>query len=335
MGDNLFTKGGKFFKGYVTVLVEGIFLEKFTNLCAINCLPFWSVKRYGLAKMVGRTTILGYKRMRHIARKCGCRVKINKRRGVPFFLHRYRKRKVFIVGVVLFFVLIKVNSFFVWDVEVVGNESDISGEIVSQVEELGVKRGVLKSKIDVNELSRKLMVKRDDLSWAGIELDGMKLKVKVVEKAKVPNRIDESMVCDIVASKPGLIVGINTLQGTQIVEINSIVDTGDVLVSGVVPMEQFPEKTQFVHSLAEIEARVWYEGSKTLSLSECRPNEEIKGFAYNIAYDKVIREIPDGVKITNVSKDVRLDGDKVTVSVIVETLEDIGVMRVIDRENIG
>ena len=98
MGDNLFLKTGKFLKGYVTIQVEGIFLEKFTNLCAVNCLPFWDVKRYGMAKMIGRTTIDGYRRMRHISRKCGCRVRISKKKGIPFFLHRYRKRKLFISG---------------------------------------------------------------------------------------------------------------------------------------------------------------------------------------------------------------------------------------------
>ena len=51
-----FTKIWRFLRGYVTVTVEGFFLEKFTNLCAITSLPFWNVKRYGNAKMVGRTT---------------------------------------------------------------------------------------------------------------------------------------------------------------------------------------------------------------------------------------------------------------------------------------
>ena len=36
-----FTKVWKFLNGYVTVTVEGFFLEKFTNLCAINFIPFY------------------------------------------------------------------------------------------------------------------------------------------------------------------------------------------------------------------------------------------------------------------------------------------------------
>ena len=104
MGDNLFSRIFRFISGYVTVTVEGFFLEKFTNLCVINSLPFWNVRRYGTAKIVGRTTIKGFKQMRIMARKCGCRVTLDRKRGTPFFLHRYRKRKIFVVGFILFLV---------------------------------------------------------------------------------------------------------------------------------------------------------------------------------------------------------------------------------------
>lgn len=321
----MFARTGKFLKGYVTVYIEGIFLEKFTNLCAINCLPFWNVKRYGMAKMVGSTTISGYRKMRHIAKKCGCRVKISRRRGVPFVVHKYRKRKIFIVGIIIFFVLIKVSGLFIWQIDVIGNVSPIDDQIVLQMEELGIKPGIKKSEIDIRDLAGKLMVKRNDLSWAGVEIDGMRLKVRVVEKAKVPERIDEKVICNIVASKPGLIIGINTLQGTQMVEVNDVVDKGDIIVSGVIEMEQFPDKTEYVHSLAEIEAKVWYERSKTLSLSSVRQNEEIELFAYNIALDKINQEIPKEARVSNITKSVRYGEGYVTVNVIVETIEDIGI----------
>lgn len=329
MGDNLFAKTGKFFRGYVTIQVEGIFLEKFTNLCAVNCLPFWNIKRYGIAKMMGRTTVNGYKKMKHISKKCGCRIKINKKRGVPFFIHRYRKRKIFLAGALLFFLLIKLNGLFIWNIEIIGVESDISKDILTELNDFGIKSGIKKSDIDVNDVSSKLMVKRSDLSWVGVEIDGMRLKVKVVEKVKVPDRINENAICNIVASKPGMIVSINTLQGTQIVENNAIVDKGDVLVLGVIEMEQFPEKTKYVHSLAEIEARVWYEKTKKLRLSDIRSKEEIEEYAYNIAYNKIMKEIPKDAKILDVRRNVTYINNDVMVDVIVETLEDIGIKEII------
>lgn len=325
MGDNLFIKIFRFLTGYVLVTVEGFFLEKFTNLCAINNLPFWDIRRFGNAKLVGRTTISGFKRMRYEAKKCGCRIYLSKKRGTPFFLHRYRKRKVFVIGVILFFVCIKLAGLFVWNVEVIGNEFIESREILSELEMLGVKKWVLKSRLDVNKLSNQLMIKRDDLSWVGIEIDGIKVNIKVVEKPKIPDKIDEDMVCNIISSKAGLIVSINTYQGTPKVKPGDVVDKGTLLVEGIVEMKQFPEKTELVHSLANIKAKVWYEETKSFKFSKLRQNSEMEEFAYKLAYQSVMKNILPDTEIINVSKSVSYTSDKVFVTVTVEALEDIGV----------
>ena len=71
--------------------------------------------------------------------------------------------------------------------------------------------------------------------------------------------------------------------------------------------------------------RLKNERSKTLKLSSVRPNEEIELIAYNIALDKINKEIPKGAKVSNVSKAVKYGEGCVTVDVIVETVEDIGM----------
>ena len=325
MGDNLFIKIFRFLTGYVLVTVEGFFLEKFTNLCAINNLPFWDIRRFGNAKLVGRTTISGFKKMRHEAKKCGCRIYLSKKRGTPFWMHRYRKRKIFIVGVILFFVCIKIAGLFIWNIEVIGNESIKESEILKQLQELGVAKWKYTKNLDVNKLSNQLMIKRDDLSWVGIEIDGIKVNVKVVEKPKVPDKIDEDIACNIISSKPGLIVSIDTYQGTPKVKPGDVVDKGMLLVEGIVEMKQFPEKTELVHSLADIKAKVWYEETKSFKFSKLRQNSEMEAFAYKLAYQTVMKNILSDTEIINVSKSVTYTDDKVLVTVTLETLEDIGV----------
>ena len=325
VGDNLFIRIFRFLTGYVLVTVEGFFLEKFTNLCAINNLPFWDIRRFGSAKLVGKTTISGFKKMRHEAKKCGCRIYLSKKRGTPFLLYRYKKRKIFIVGLILFFVCIKISGLFVWNVEIVGNETIKDKEILAELENIGIKKWVLKSKLDASKLSNQLMIKRNDLSWVGIEIDGIKVNVKIVEKPKVPERIDKDMTCNIISSKPGLIVSIDTYQGTSKVKPGDVVDKGVLLVEGIVEMKQFPEKTEMVHSLADIKAKVWYEETKSFNFSKLRQNSEMEVFAYKLAYQTVMKNILPDTEIINVSKSVSYTDDKVLVTVTVETLEDIGV----------
>lgn len=322
---SFFSKIWRFIIGYVTITVEGYFLEKFTNLCAINEIPFWNVKRYGNAKMVGRTTVKGFRKMRLVAKKCGCRVTVGKKRGTPFFLHKYRKRKIFAVGVLIFLICIKIAGLFVWTIEVSGNENVSSIEIINTLKEIGIKRWVLKNTLDVRDLANMFMTKRNDISWVGIDIEGIRVNVKVVEKEEAPDKIDKSAFCDIIASKPALIVSIDTYQGKPIVSAGDIVDKGAILVEGIMEMQQFPEKTQYVHALANIKGRVWYEKTRILKLSDVRPSEQVASFAYNLAYKNIVDEIPSGAEIINVSKSVSYTEEKVIVTVIVESIEDIGV----------
>jgi len=315
----------RFLMGYVTVSVEGFFLEKFTNLCTINSIPFWNVKRYGNAKMAGRTTIKGFKQMRTQARKCGCRVSIGKKRGTPFFLHKYRKRKIFVVGFLIFLLCIKIAGMFVWGININGNETVSEYEILKILDEIGVKKWVLKSSLDVRELANLFMIKRSDISWVGISVDGIKVNVEIVEKAKVPEKIDENLACNIIASKPALIVSIDTYQGTSMVSVGDVVDGGTILVTGVMEMKQFPEKTEEVHALASIKGKVWYEKVRSLKLTDTRPNEQVEEFAYNLAYKNIMDEVPSDAEILNVFKNVTYTSDKVIVTVTVESIEEIGV----------
>lgn len=322
---DFFTKIWKFLRGYVTVTVEGVFLEKFTNLCGVNGIPFWNIKRYGNAKMVGRTTIHGFKEMRHIAGKCGCLISISRKRGIPFFFFRYKKRKIFVLGFLLFVVGIKVSSMFVWSIDVCGNERIDSVSVLRTLEELGVKKGVLKDEISVRELANLFMVKRDDVSWVGIDIDGIRLKVKIVEKPNLPDKIDEEIVCDIVASKPALIVSIDTYQGKPMVSVGDIVDKGAMLVEGVVEMTQFPDKTQRVHALASIKGKVWYEKSRGVKISELRSNEGVEEIAYKLAYSNIMDDMPkENVEILNTSKSITYTDEEIIVTVTIESLEEIG-----------
>lgn len=321
---NSFTRIWKFIIGYVTITIEGYFLEKFTNLCTINNIPFWNVKRYGNAKMVGRTTLRGFKQMRFQAKKCGCRVRLEKKRGTPFLLHKYRKRKIFVIGFITFFICIKVASMFIWQIEVSGNKIISENSIINTLNELGIKEGILKDSLDVRNLANLFMTKRDDITWVGIEVNGIKVNVKVVEKEKVPDKIDDDTPCDIIALKPALIISMDTYRGTPVAKAGDIVDKGTILVEGIMEMKQFPDKTELVHSLASIKGKVWYERTRSLKLSEFRNNNQLEEFAYNLAYKNIENEIPDGAEILSVSKSVAYTNDKVIVTVTVESLEEIG-----------
>ena len=67
--------------------------------------------------------------------------------------------------------------------EMIGIEED--------VKEAGLNVGMKKEKINVQEIANKIRLKRNDISWIGIELKGTNAIVRVVKAKEAPEIVDE------------------------------------------------------------------------------------------------------------------------------------------------
>ncbi len=104
--------------GYVNIVVEGFFIEKFINKCISKRIFFWNTKRSRSTIFSANIGVNNYRDVVKIAKECKCRTKINKKRGLPFIINRYRKRKMFAVALVLITVAIFTVSNFIWNIEI-------------------------------------------------------------------------------------------------------------------------------------------------------------------------------------------------------------------------
>jgi similar to stage IV sporulation protein len=255
-----------FIKGYVIILVEGYFLERFINICAKRKIFLWDVKNPNDLSMTLKVSIKGFKMLRPIARKSKCKVRIIKKKGLPFIINRYKKRKMFLLGTIIFVLLVNLLASFIWDIEILGNKETRSKDILQELSRLGVKPGVLKYNIDVNNIARTLVLQIDELGWASFEIKGTKAKVYVEERIKPPTLIPKDVPCNIIAKKDGLIDSIVVKNGEKVAEEGDTVVKGQLLVSGVIKNEQALGQTKLVHALGEIKARTWYEGNSTINI---------------------------------------------------------------------
>ena len=81
--------------GYVKIAVEGYYLERFINICNSKKITIWNLKKDKNVKLYLNVRIQDFKTITKIAKKTGCKVKISKKCGLPFFMNRYKKRKIF------------------------------------------------------------------------------------------------------------------------------------------------------------------------------------------------------------------------------------------------
>ena len=75
--------------GYLGVIIEGYYIERFINLCRNNKIAIWHLKRKNEIQLNFRFGIRDFKLLREIAKNTKCKVKITSKRGLPFVLHRY------------------------------------------------------------------------------------------------------------------------------------------------------------------------------------------------------------------------------------------------------
>ena len=247
-----------YLRGYVIIIVEGFFIEKFINICARRRIHLWDVRIQRERRVTARVSISGFRLIRPVARKTGCRVRLLKKRGLPFVFSKYRRRKAFFAGAVLFFVLINVLASFVWSIEITGNEKLDTVFLENALAANGIKTGALKYRIDTRRAVDRMMLEIGRLSWISINIKGTKVKVQVRERKDIPEIVPRHIPCDIVAQKDGIIRQVIAKEGIEAVAEGDTVKKGQVLISGRVPVKG-DEKYRLVHALGTVRARTWYE----------------------------------------------------------------------------
>ena len=248
-----------YLRGYVIIIVEGFFTEKFINICTRRQIPLWDVKVQSEKTRTMRMSIKGFKLIRSIARKAKCRVRLLKKVGLPFVFNKYRRRKAFFAGAALFFVLIFVLSSFIWSVEITGTKKLQNAELEEALTRNGIRTGMLKFKIDTDSAVTGMMLDMEQLAWISINIKGTKVKVDVRERKEVPVVIPRHIPCDVIAAKDGIIRQVIATGGIEAVGVGDTVQRGQVLISGNIPLKGEKAGYKLSHAMGTVSARTWYE----------------------------------------------------------------------------
>lgn len=242
--------------GYVRITVEGYYIERFINICRNNKIIIWNLKRNKSVQLNLNIGIKDFKEIKKIAKKTKCKVKIIKKKGLPFLFNRYKKRKIFFGFLLLILVLIGISSNFIWNIEIKIENAEQLDNIYEDITSAGLETGKMKNKINTKEIINQIRLKRNDIAWMGIELKGTNAIVKLVKAERKPDIVDEEDYCNIVSDKVGVITKINAKNGTLAVNVGDTVNIGTVLINGW--MEGKYTGIRYVHAQGDIEAKVWY-----------------------------------------------------------------------------
>ncbi|MEG6585825.1 sporulation protein YqfD [Dendrosporobacter sp. 1207_IL3150] len=257
----------KYINGAIKVKVSGHMPEKFINLCVAQNILLWGINKSGSDLFVWMF-LNDFYTIRAIARKSRTRVSIIKRYGLPFTVKRLKKRKILLIGPVIFFIVLNVLASYIWFVDVIGIKNLRSDRVKEIAYSQGLKPGAMKNNINSKHIENEILVNLPEVAWVGVTFSGTRAVVEVVEK-NIAKPEDKSPA-HIVAAKDGIITEAIILAGQSTLKKGDTVKRGDLLIKGFIP-EQITSPTsadqppiisvpqQLIKAKGIVKARVWYE----------------------------------------------------------------------------
>lgn len=226
----------RYLSGYVCVELTGYATERFLNLCTNHDINLWNMD-HKEDTYTFCMSLEDFWKIRPMVRKTRTKIRVTKRCGLPFFLYRYRKRKMFLLGLLLCVGIVYAFSCYVWNIEICGNSTLSDDTVYRYLESEKIRVGTAKGKVDCEKLEAKIRQHFSNVIWTSVRLEGTKLTVDVKEnlitqepQEKQETETEEAQ--DLVADKDAVILSIVTRNGTPKVKAGDKVKKGKALVLG-------------------------------------------------------------------------------------------------------
>ena len=224
------------------------------------------------------------------------KIEIVKRKGLLNVVHFIKTRKLFVVMVLLGFLFFNLLTNIVFSIKVIDTDSELREIILTDLEELGLRKYNFKISYKEKEKMEEAILKKekDILEWIEIEEKGVSYEVKLIRRVKDDIK-KETEPRDIIAKKTGLITKIEAESGEVVTKKNAYVKKGDTLISGLI--RNNGNIVSKVRAEGRVYAEVWYKVALSLPLTY---HEEMKtGNNKNVLE---ISFLSDDIAITDFSK---------------------------------
>lgn len=227
----------KYMQGYVKIKVSGYSPERFMNLCSNHNILLWEIENHKEYYTMN-ISIRGYFSMKPMLKKTKTRAVILERYGLPFFMQKIKKRKIFVIGLLGSLLFLILMSQFIWAVEFTGNTQLTDEVLLAFLEEHNVTYGTPKYKLDIGQLEKEIREAYPLITWTSMRLVGTRLYVQIKENTHLGGEAEQTPLegSDLTAVKDGVIVDMITRRGVPQVKIGDEVHAGDILVSGSIPI---------------------------------------------------------------------------------------------------
>lgn len=228
----------RWFPGWVRVETEGGYPERLLNEIAVRNIAVWGVRRRG---EITRFCCFArdYRRLRPVARRACVRMRTGQKHGLPFQIHRYRRRRGLIAAAAVYAAILVLLAPRIWVVDVVGCEdAALTDRIRSVAAQYGVTVGARTADLQIKQLEIAGLNQIPELVWMTVNPSGNVARVEVAVRGLTPQVLDLTQPSDLVAVRDGRILSMRVPSGDKRVLVGEAVSAGTMLASGRQETEQ-------------------------------------------------------------------------------------------------
>ena len=203
--------------------------------------------------------------------------------GIYKVIELLKKNYIFVICLFIGIILFLVFSNMIVKINIIHENREIREIISDELDEYGITvLSFKKSYSELDKIREEILDKYPDkLDWMEFDVNGMVLNVRIEERI-ITDTSKSDKVCDLVATKSGVINDILVSEGEVKVNINDYVREGDTLVSGIITYNE--EDKRYTCASGRIYATTWYTASVSIPL-EYKEYVETGKKKYNIVWE--------------------------------------------------
>ncbi|MCD8049005.1 MAG: sporulation protein YqfD [Clostridia bacterium] len=246
-----------FIKGSALIRAEGSFCERVINIARENGIFVWNIRRVDDVTITFFVSRKAAAKLLSLNLPEGLTITRIREDGLFGFLSRFKKRRALLICPFAALLLLFLSTQIIWNVNVVTDDAEEEAIILSELAELGLKRGTLKMTIDQSELKRRMILTDDSLLWIWVDIKGSTAIVRLAERTAAPEIFDENAYYNIYSSSDAVITQIIARSGIARINVGDTVLKGQLLIEGL--MQVGEESAAPVHASGTVMGSVWHE----------------------------------------------------------------------------
>ncbi len=238
----------------IRVSLTGVNLNRVYSECKKQNIDLYNIDRIDYKNIEFDIDIKNKSILKGIAKGQRYEYKEKNNYGAVKFINFLKYRFGILIGIVFFVLINIISSFFVWNIQIIGNETVSKDDILGILESQKISVGKPIRSLNLENIENEITNNIEEISLCSVIKKGTTIIVNVKEKISNGYQSDTNS-CDIVAPENLTIVELNVVNGTAQKKVGDSVKKGEVIVGGFL-MDSNGNKIS-CNAVANIKAKLW------------------------------------------------------------------------------